>query len=398
MFSPLDDRYRHRLSEIEPFVGERNFLIYMAHWACAWVYARSDTLIDLEGHYEALVQEAVAQEKITNHQVIGLLNALKKLFGEKYPWHLGLTSEDLIHNARCTQMSFITMRINESLSQVNSLIQKLDNLEILEFTHGQPATPVRLIPFLSAKLDHRELPLPSFRLGGCNGQLTALRAYSEDDLYSLAKSYIEAIQIYFPNLIVDLKYPPKDNLLQIYPANSDFYTAYMVKSLFLKTFSKTLWDHASRKILKLKVSKEYCGSSAMPHKVNPIHFENAEGCFNNAYAIIQNSLVTNIDTRGLRDLSGSVCNRFGIEGLVWVYLGLDSLISGLKNSSYSLSNIQEEFKRYPECLTELYRYHRYSKEGKDYYYELKETPVTDYLAAKLEMDLYKNFRSEANKL
>ena len=123
----------------------------------------------------------------------------------------------------------------------------------------------------------------------------------------------------------------------------------------------------------------------MPHKVNPIHFENAEGCFNNAYSIFQNSLVANIDTRGLRDLSGSVSNRFGLESLVWLYLGLDSLLTGIYKSEYDSAAIHSELIQYPECLTEMYRYHRYAKEGSDCYFELKDNPVKDYEAILLEI-------------
>ena len=142
--------------------------------------------------------------------------------------------------------------------------------------------------------------------------------------------------------------------------------------------AQTYWDHASRGVLRLKTGDEQTGSSAMPHKINPIVFEQAEGAFKVAASTFLDLYKSNINSRGLRDLSGSIINRRGLEAWAYLYLGVINLQEGVSTSSYNQDAIKNELRSHPECLTELVRYKQYMESGSDDYFGLKERPPVDF--------------------
>lgn len=383
-YSVLDSRYAYRLWDLKDIVGEENFVYFMAQWSLAYVEAWTQKPCKVELDKEALYRAVVEQEKITKHQMVALLDILRQsLTPEEQKYlHRGLTSEDIMHNARTFQISSIIDKADEKFRQLDAILCYLPNYMVLGHTHGQPATPIRLRAYLSAKMGHTCHMVPSYnksryRLGGSNGQLSVLEDLYKINVTDLATKWLKAASNRLhPSLGVnniDVGY-----LLQIGPDNAEAFTSGVTTALRLRSLARAFWDHAQRGILVLKTEKKQAGSSAMPHKVNPIHFENAEGCFSNAANLLSLAHEANIDTRGLRDLSNSVVNRHTIEGWVYLYLGVDSLLSGLNTSSYSARNVLAELRAHPECLTELVRYAAILKGAKDPYWELKIRPPKDF--------------------
>jgi adenylosuccinate lyase len=333
---------------------------------------------------QALARRVSVKEQVTKHQMV----ALNQVLEEDYPdvsFHYGLTSEDIMHNARWTQVHLCILVINELLREVEIAIREYEKqlpTAILAHTHGQPATPVFVGPYLRAKCRRIGLVVPEYRLGGSNGQLTALQlisgitdfkpmatAWTKKVLYRLAQ--LEKINIVTPT--------PAQGLLQLGPSNEATLLSGVAVAVKMRALARALWDHCQRKLLLYESGAGQAGSSAMPHKVNPIDFENAEGAFTNAERILLNAFEANSDTRGLRDLSNSIINRQMLEGWAYLYLGLKGLTRGMSKTTYSPDRAVEELRENPECLTEVLRYYLQEKEGlADPYWELKQNPPGDF--------------------
>jgi adenylosuccinate lyase len=314
--------------------------------------------------------------------------ALIQVLEEDHPgvtFHYGLTSEDIMANSRFTQVDLAISKINSLLTEAQQHIITISEpvkTFVLSHTHGQPATPIKLEPYLRAKFKHLSLIRPAFRFGGSNGQLTAL-AYATgiDDFANLGASWLRRVKHHHKDIETSKIVTPAADcgLLQVGPSNEATFLSAISVCLKGRALARALWDHCQRKILGTVSPSGQAGSSAMPQKNNPIDAELAEGCFSNAYHIFLNSLEANCDSRGLRDLSNSVVNRQMMDGWCFLYLGLRSLISFLSKASYDRSAIIKELKQHPESLTELLRYYMQVEEGKsDPYWELKERPPTDF--------------------
>ena len=383
MISSLDSRYAEKLKVFDEILGDKNFVYFMSVWSIAYAKARNlDAKIEYYTDKEELYGRVAVEEKICKHQMVALLNILKM----DYPnvvFHYGLTSEDIMHNARWAQVTAVIHEINSKLQLVSKEIANYGEqvpFPILGHTHGQPATPISITPYLRAKADIQMIMHPKMRCGGSNGQTTIFNLLKEDVGRLSATWEINVREI------LRLQIPSIDycgicsgpNLLQIGPSNETTITQGMTTALKLRSLCRALWDHCSRGILVTHKDKKQAGSSAMPHKSNPIIFENAEGCFSIAYSILENSLQANLDSRGLRDLSNSVINRNAMDGWCYLYLGVDGLLNGMKTSTYNSEKILTELREHPECLTELLRYYLWSSTGEDKYWALKEKPVSDF--------------------
>lgn len=333
---------------------------------------------------EDLFERVLRKEQSTKHQMTALIQVLEEDF-PNIQFHFGLTSEDIMHNARTTQSLMIIGEIYKKLKDLDSaikIVEKDIKFPILAHTHGQPATPVELGAYLRAKIRGISLVRPQFRLGGSNGQLTALRyATGIQDFNKLTQTWAKRIKEKMPSIdefVIEIP-TRKTALLQVGPSNDATFLSGMGLAVKLRALARALWDHAQRKILVISTGLTQTGSSAMPHKVNPIDFENAEGNFSIAYNMLSLAFEANTDTRGLRDLSNSVINRQVLEGWAFLFLGIKGLIKGLHSSQYSSDRIMNELRSNPECLTELYRYYLMTEEGNpDPYFELKNNPPNDF--------------------
>lgn len=394
MISALDSRYSERLQDMSAFLGEENFVLWMARWSIEYVNAIYPTDIPHYTDEKKLYGRVQAYEKVTRHQMTALLAVLR----EDHPaikFHWGLTSEDIMHNARWSQIIQAIAIINDEVGKIVFGINTLCNErpwqgympDILAHTHGQPATPVDCSQYLKAKFLPLKFATPQFRMGGSNGQLTAWkRLFPKMDADVVAARWLRSMNSRFfignqhPKLVIAT---PDDTvgLLQHGPSNHGCLLSCIGNALRLRSLARALWDHCYRGILTIKTEEGQTGSSAMPHKINPLDFEQAEGAFSNAYHILLGALEANCDSRGLRDLSNSIVNRNLPDAFAYFFLGCASIVQGLKRVEYSKERIQRELIEHPECLSELVRYFRVDVKGEPdelVYKDLKDNPPDDY--------------------
>lgn len=388
MISCLDSRYTQQLADIKPFLGDEAFVYYMSVWSLSYAELTNDNVfLRLYDDRNELYERVKKYEIETKHQMTALIKVMQK----DYPsvnFHIGLTSEDIMHNARCLQMNLIADKILEQINHVDEQLNRISepvNFPILAHTHGQAATPIMLSPYLRAKCRDIFLSKSNYRLGGSNGQLTILRRISAGtDFQKLGDQWLKKTSEKLRNTFVfedSSMIVPTDRvgLLQVGPHNDQAFLSGMSLSLKFRALCRAFWDHASRGILKVSTGTFQTGSSAMPTKVNPILFENAEGCFTIAYNTFQTALEANCDSRGLRDLSNSIVNRQVLDGWAFLYLGLRGLVKGMEQADYNIEACRKEIEENPECLGELLRYYIIEEgDGRDPYFEIKNNPPKDF--------------------
>lgn len=386
MISCLDSRYSQQLNELKPFLGDEAFVYYMLVWSISYAEVTNDNcFLTLHEDREKLYDRVKKYEIETKHQMTALLKVLQEDF-PNVTFHIGLTSEDIMHNARCLQTNLIIEKIYKQINRIDEQLDRVTEpvtFPILGHTHGQPATPIELSPYLRAKCRDIFLSKANYRLGGSNGQLTILKQLKFVP-YKLGECWLKRTSEKLKDTFVfdDSKMIVPNNkvgLLQVGPHNDATFLSGMSLALKFRALARAFWDHASRGILKVSTSATQTGSSAMPHKVNPILFENAEGCFTIAYSILQTALEANCDSRGLRDLSNSVINRQVLDGWAFLYLGLKGIVNGMEQADYNIEACYQELYNNPECLGELLRYYIIENgNGVDPYFEIKNNPPTDF--------------------
>lgn len=387
MISCLDSRYSQQLNLLKPFLGDEAFVYYMSVWSITFAELTNEkTFIPLYEDREVLYDRVKIAESETKHQMTALLKVLKN----DYPntkFHFGITSEDIMANSRCLQQNLIIQQIYELIGKLDRAISEISsgiNFPILGHTHGQSATPINVESYLRAKCRDIYLNKCDYRLGGSNGQLSILKhIYPKENFNNFANTWKNRTAKKINNTFVfddtEIIVPnDKIGLLQVGPHNDACYLSAMSMSLKLRALARAFWDHASRGILNVGTTSTQTGSSAMPTKINPILFENAEGCFTISYQTMTTALEANCDSRGLRDLSNSVVNRQVLDGWAFLYLGLNNLIKGIEQASYDSLACIKELEDNPECLGEYLRYYLMMNGYEDPYFEIKNNPPKNF--------------------
>lgn len=289
---------------------------------------------------EKAATEVKAIEKTTNHDVKAIEYYIKKEFellglsSYKEFIHFGLTSQDI--NNTATPLLLKEFLGNEFLPALNSFIKKLEtrasewsDIALLARTHGQPASPTRLgkeiqvfIERLKKQLELLQTIPHSAKFGGATGNFNAHHvAYPEINWISFSNHFVSkylglvrshpTTQIeHYDNLAAQF-----DNLKRI--------------NTILIDFSRDVWQYVAMNYFKQKIKEGEVGSSAMPHKVNPIDFENAEGNLGIANALFEHLSAKLPISRLQRDLTDStVLRNIGVP-LAHTFLAFQSLSRGV---------------------------------------------------------------------
>ncbi len=295
-------------------------------------------------------------EKTTNHDVKAVEYFLKDKFEKlhisdyKEFIHFGLTSQDINNTA-------IPFSIKDAMNEVYSpslleIIETLDNLAIewenipmLARTHGQPASPTRLgkeIAVFSTRIKEQLVQLDqipfSSKFGGATGNFNAHKvSYPTIDWnefgYNFANNYL-GLHRSFPTTQIE----HYDNLAALLNCISRINT-------ILIDFSRDIWTYVSMEYFKQKIKKGEVGSSAMPHKVNPIDFENAEGNLGVANAI-SNHLAEKLPISRLqRDLTDSTVLRNIGMPFAHTLIAFESIKKGLGKLLLNNAKIESDLER-----------------------------------------------------
>lgn len=354
--SPIDGRYFTTTQPLAPYFSEYGLMQYRIRVEVEYFIALcehplpqlssfpQEKLKSLRSLYQNFNEKAAAEikaiEKTTNHDVKAIEYYLKKEFDSiglssfKEFIHFGLTSQDI--NNTATPLLLKEFLAQEFLPSLNSLTHKLQSranewntVAMLARTHGQPASPTRLGKEIQVFIERLKKQLELFqtiphaaKFGGATGNFNAHHvAYPEIDWIRFSNNFVSkylglvrshpTTQIeHYDNLAAQF-----DNLKRI--------------NTILVDFSRDVWQYVAMNYFKQKIKEGEVGSSAMPHKVNPIDFENAEGNLGIANALFEHLSAKLPISRLQRDLTDStVLRNIGIP-LAHSYLAFQSLSKGI---------------------------------------------------------------------
>ena len=393
--SPLDGRYSSYVEELLPFFSEKALMRYRVMIEIEYLIALSkekkfDGLPKFTKKQEAsyrniyLKFNSISADKIkkierqTNHDVKAVEYYIRSKVNKSiHPWvHFALTSED-VNNLSYTLMwkdalnKIYIPQLKSLMSELNLLSRKYSNSPMLSMTHGQAATPTTFgkeIKVFAKRIERQIVGINKHKLlgkfGGATGTWsTHTVVYPNINWILFAKNYIKSLNL-DPN-IVTTQIEPHDSIAESY------HQLVRINSI-LTDLCRDFWYYISRGILIQKKIKGEIGSSAMPHKINPIQFENAEGNLGISNALL-NHLATKLPvSRMQRDLSDSTVLRNQGVALGHSLLGIKNILNGLKRIQVDKIQMNIELDSHWEILAEAIQT-VLRKNGKDDAYEkLKE--------------------------
>lgn len=353
--SPIDGRYRNKTEELADFFSEYALFKYRVKVEIEYFIALCELplpgLEDFEPDYFEKLRniyrefspsdaEAIKNiEQTTNHDVKAVEYFIKECFEElgltvyKEFIHFGLTSQDINNTAvpmslKDAHMLVVLPMIEKLISKINLLAFEWKQIAMLARTHGQPASPTRLgkeiyvfIERLDDQLDLLKTIPFSGKFGGATGNMNAhVIAYPEVDWEKFANSL----------LLDKLELHRQKTTTQI--EHYDYLAAYFHNMARINTIltdlSRDIWSYISMDYFKQKIKEGEVGSSAMPHKVNPIDFENAEGNLGIANALLYHMAEKLPISRLQRDLTDSTVTRNIGVPLAHMLIALKSLLKG----------------------------------------------------------------------
>ena len=340
--SPIDGRYaskaaplreyfsefaliRNRVRvEIEYFIALCNIpLPQLSNFGEGTGKTREELFAALRDIYRNLTPEEASRvkeiEKVTNHDVKAVEYFIKEHFKalEITPWqefvHFGLTSQDINNTSQPIMLkealeNEYMPRLQEILSILRADALEWKDVTMLAITHGQPATPTRMgkeIEVFIARLEEQirqlsQLTYPA-KFGGATGNMNAHKiAYPDIDWPSFADSFVSSLGLKRSCPTTQIEH--YDNLAAIFDCMRRINT-------ILIDLCRDVWTYISMEYFRQKVAKNEVGSSAMPHKVNPIDFENAEGNLGMADAVLTFLSMKLPVSRLQRDLTDSTVLR-----------------------------------------------------------------------------------------
>ena len=297
-------------------------------------------------------------EEITNHDVKAVEYYLQgRLKKSLHPWiHFALTSED-VNNLSYSLMwqDGLNQVYLPALKTVNKELKKLarkyKNVSMLALTHGQPATPTSLgkeFAVFAGRLQRQLQHIKSHRLlgklSGATGTWAAhATSYPNINWISFSKRFVKSLGLE-PNLITT-QIESNDSLAESY------HNLIRVNTILLD-FCRDIWLYISRGVFGQKTKIGEVGSSTMPHKVNPIQFENAEGNLGIANAYLSHLAQTLPVSRMQRDLSGSTIIRNQGVPLAHSLLACKNIVKGIDRLTVNRKKIREELDNHWEVLAE----------------------------------------------
>jgi len=355
--SPVDSRYGSRTSDLRPIFSELGLIRHRVLVEIRWFQALADhpditEVPPLSGHAIGILNgilenfsEADAGrikniERMTNHDVKAVEYFIKERIAGDAELkavsefvHFACTSEDINNLAHALMLSegrerVLKPRMDEVVAAVRTLAHELADLPMLSRTHGQPASPATLGKELANvvyRLDHQRKQVAEVRLlGKINGAVgnynAHLAAYPELDWLGFSRSFVKSLGLDWNPYSIQIE--PHDYMAELFDAISRCNTV-------LIDFCRDLWGYIALSYFRQKTVAGEIGSSTMPHKVNPIDFENAEGNLGLANAIFGYLARKLPISRWQRDLSDSTVLRNLGVGFAHTSIALQSILRGV---------------------------------------------------------------------
>lgn len=411
--SPLDGRYSSSVKELNAYFSEAALMRYRVYVEVEYLIALGrekkihelPALSDrqknrLRSSYQKFdlnsAQIVKNIEAETNHDVKAIEYYIQKHCGAKlHPWiHFALTSED-INNISYTLMWCHAMKqvyvpmLTKLQRDLKAMAKRYRSVPMLSMTHGQPATPTTFgkeLGVLFKRIDRQmvQIKKQSFlgKLSGATGTWSAhTSAYPKMDWVKFTSKFVRSLGLQ-PNTVTT-QIEPHDSMAE------SFHQILRINSI-LKDLCQDLWMYVSRGILSQKKVAGEVGSSTMPHKINPIQFENAEGNLGLSNALLSHLAQKLPISRMQRDLTDSTVLRNQGVALGYSFLALKSISKGLSRITINKNKMKFELNEHWEVLAEAIQT-ILRKEGKiDAYEKLKdltrgekinESSITDFISS-----------------
>lgn len=330
--SPIDGRYRGQLQHLDEYFSEFALMKYRVTIEVEYFLFLADKkFFRLPAKAKQLLQETAEQfgpddarwiketEKTTNHDVKAVEYFVKQKLTAAgvenlSEWvHFGLTSQDVNNTSiplswkHAIEYEYLPGLLNLN-NQLQLLAEEWRNVSLLARTHGQPASPTKLgkeiMVFVERISNQVELLIGvpfTAKFGGATGNFNAHHvAFPRKDWVALGNEFVEALGLQRQQFTTQIEH--YDNLAAHFDAMK------RINSI-LVDFCRDIWTYVSMDYFKQKTKKGEIGSSAMPHKVNPIDFENAEGNLGIANALFEHLAAKLPVSRLQRDLTDSTVLR-----------------------------------------------------------------------------------------
>ncbi len=365
--SPVDGRYRKSTEVLAPYFSEASLIRYRIKVEAAYFLALCklplpqlknvplQTIKELqelaEDQQHVDIKTIKDIEAVTNHDV----KAVEYYIKQKYEAnlgaasefiHFGLTSQDINNTAiplsvKAAMEEVMLPSLNELRNLLAAHSDQWRMIPMLAHTHGQPASPTALgkeIAVFIKRLDAQLKLLPtipwSAKFGGATGNFNAhYAAYPSTDWQKFGNTFVESLGLQRSEITTQIEH--YDNLAALFDNLKRINT-------ILIDFSRDIWTYISMNYFTQQVKKGEIGSSAMPHKVNPIDFENAEGNLGFANAIFEHLSSKLPVSRMQRDLTDSTVLRNTGVPFAHTLIAVKSLLKGLNKIKVNEIAIQQD--------------------------------------------------------
>lgn len=378
--SPLDGRYQTKLDALRPYFSEYALIKHRAWVEVEWLKAlaaakelaeiapfSADTIKELDSAIANFSEEDAAQVKAiearTNHDVKALEYWLKEKFDGNQEIkkasefiHFACTSEDinnLSHGLMLKTSRDTVMRpfLANLIARLSELAHQLADQPMLSRTHGQTASPTTMGKELANvvyRLQRQQKQLQNNeilgKINGAVGNFNAhLSAYPNFYWEAFAKKFVENLGLTYNPMTIQIE--PHDYMAELYDTLARINT-------ILIDLNRDIWGYISVGYFKQKVKAGEIGSSTMPHKVNPIDFENSEGNLGLANAVLRHMAEKLPISRWQRDLTDSTVLRNMGVAFGYTLLGYDSCLRGLNKLEINPEKLAEDLDNSWEVLAE----------------------------------------------
>jgi len=377
--SPIDGRYRSKTSQLDTIFSEFGLIKYRTIIEVEWLKAMSQNADIVEvpkfsksavSHLNDLIKDFSVEnaqrvkeiEKTTNHDVKAVEYFLKEAVGSNSELnavseflHFACTSEDINNLSHALMLqdgrSILLVEMQGVINAILKIAKDNANVSMLSRTHGQTASPTTLGKEMANVVDRLRRQKEIFetvdiraKFNGAVGNFNAhYSAYPNLDWESFSKSFIESIGVTYSPFTTQIE--PHDYIAEYFHAISRFNT-------ILIDFSRDIWSYISNAYFKQKTVAGEVGSSTMPHKVNPIDFENAEGNLGLSIAIGSHLAEKLPISRWQRDLSDStVLRNLGLS-CAYSLIAYSSLQRGINKLEVNNEKIRQDLDNAWEVLAE----------------------------------------------
>ena len=377
--SPIDGRYRSKTSQLDTIFSEFGLIKYRTIIEVEWLKAMSQNADIVEvpkfsksavSHLNDLIKDFSVEnaqrvkeiEKTTNHDVKAVEYFLKESVGSNSELnavseflHFACTSEDINNLSHALMLqdgrSILLVEMQGVINAILKIAKDNANVSMLSRTHGQTASPTTLGKEMANVVDRLRRQKEIFetvdiraKFNGAVGNFNAhYSAYPNLDWESFSKNFIESIGVTYSPFTTQIE--PHDYIAEYFHAISRFNT-------ILIDFSRDIWSYISNAYFKQKTVVGEVGSSTMPHKVNPIDFENAEGNLGLSIAIGSHLAEKLPISRWQRDLSDStVLRNLGLS-CAYSLIAYSSLQRGIGKLEVNNEKIRHDLDNAWEVLAE----------------------------------------------